>query len=156
MATPTYPTGGSTLVNIGGTTGLSDKHQKRTVQKFEYDVSTFTGTTAQSINLIAIPAFTQLDFIQAIVVTSLTLSGTPSISVGDTANTTLFVNGASTLTAGTVLTEATTTNPLKFYSALNYIVLTITGSSTFPGTGLIRFVVGLTDCTRDQAMQIQA
>jgi hypothetical protein len=154
MAAPTYPTGTSTLVNIGGTTGLSSKHLPRVTQKFEYDVSTFTGTTGQALNLIAIPAFTQLDSIQVIVVNALTLSGTPSISVGDTANSTLFVNGASTLTAGTVLTQATTTNPLKFYSALNYIVLTITGSSVFPGTGLLRFVVTMTDCTRDAPMVV--
>lgn len=155
MATPTYPTGGSAIQAIGGVSGISNKHQPRCVQKFQYDVSTFTGTTGQSINLIAIPAFTQLDFVQAVIVTSLTVSGTSSISLGDTANTTLFVNAAATLTAGTVLTEATTTNPLKFYSALNYLVLTITGSSTFPGTGIIRFVVGLTDCTADAPMVTQ-
>lgn len=152
MTVPTYATGLSTPFR-GGTTGFSNKHQPGlVVQKIDYDVSLFTGTTTQSINIMTIPAFSTLQSLQVIVVTALTLSGTPTVNVGDTSDRALFVAAASTLTAGTVLTQALTTNPLKFYAAADKLTLSLTGATIFPGTGLIRFVVGLIDCTRDAPM----
>lgn len=155
MAATTFATGLSTGL-IGGTAGLSSKDPKRLVQKFEYDISTFTGTTGQAINLMNIPAMTQIDFLQVIIKTALTTTGTPSFSVGDIANSTLYVSAYSTQTANSVATQAVTTNPLKFYATADKLALTLTGSSTFPGTGVLRFVVGMTDCTVDSPMTTQS
>lgn len=157
MAAATYATGYSTPV-VGGTTGLSNKHQPGVVvQKYAYDTSTFTGTTGQSLNIMTIPAKTSLVFLQVLIgATALTLAGTPSVSVGDSGNTTLYVNAASTFTAGLALTQAVTTNPLKYYASADKLTLTLTGASTFPGVGVIHFTVGFVDNTYDLAMTTQS
>lgn len=139
----------------GGTAGFSNQHLGGAlVQKFQYDISAFTGATGDQVYLMALPAFTQINWIQAIVVTAVSVGSGPGISLGDTGSATRYVNAASTLTAGTVLTQAVTTNPLKFYSAADQLLLKIAGG-TLPGTGLIRFVICLSDCTADAPMTTQ-
>jgi hypothetical protein len=152
MTAATYATGYSTPI-VGGTTGLSNKHMPVCIQKYAFDTSTFTGTTTQSLNIMTIPAKTALIFLEVLIgAAALTLAGTPAVSVGDSGNTTLYVNAASTFTAGLALTQAVTTMPLKYYSTADKLTLTLTGGSTFPGTGIIHFTVGFIDCNYDLAM----
>lgn len=155
MTTPTFGTGGSTAL-VGGSTGLSNKHQPLCIQKLQFNTANFLGTTTQSNKLMIFPAFTMVAFMEVIIgPVALTLSGTPSVSVGDSTSNTLYVNAASTFTANLALTQAITTNPLNVYTAANYLTITLTGGSTFPGTGLINFTIGLVDCTSDSPMSVQ-
>lgn len=153
MTAATYATGYSTPI-VGGTTGLSNKHQPGLIiQKYAFDTSTFTGTTTQSLNIMTIPAKTALVFLSVLIgASALTLAGAPAVSVGDSGNTTLYVNAASTFTAGLALTQAVTTLPLKYYATADKLTLTLTGGSTFPGTGVIHFTAGFVDCGYDLAM----
>lgn len=136
--------------------GLSGK-QYRYVQKFEVDLSLYTFTTGQSIYLMPIPAYTQVDFMYVQNATALSLSSTPSYSVGDTGSNTRFVSGYTTMTAAAVATQALTVNPLLAYGATSdKLLLTLTaGGGITPATGIIRFVIGLTDITRDAPMTTQ-
>lgn len=156
MTTPTYATGhGATAPFIGGYStnqGLPDKKIDRSVV-FEYDLSTFPGATTQSVALMTIPAFTQIDTIQVINPTAIASGNT--VSIGDSAATTTYVNAATPTTVNTVLTQAITTNPLKFYAAADTLNLTLTNSS-LPTTGILRFVIKLTDCSRNAKMTTQA
>jgi len=156
MTTPTYATGkGATAPTFGGYTtaaGLPDKKLSRSVE-FEYDLSTFTGTTGQSVALMTLPAFTQVDGIQVIVQTAVASGNT--ISVGDSSSTTLYVSGATPTTVGTVLTQAITTNPLKFYGATADTLNVTVTNSTLPTTGVLRFIVKLTDMSRNAIMTVQ-
>ena len=156
MTTPTFATGGSTAL-VGGTTGLSNKHQPLCIQKIQYNVANFPGTTGQSIKLMNIPAFTMVAFLEVVIgPVALTLSNTPSVSVGDSTSNTLYVNAASTFTANLALTQAITTNPLNIYTAANYLTLTLTAGTIFPGTGLINFTIGLVDVSADAPMTTQS
>lgn len=156
MTTPTYATGfGTTAPTFGGTAanqGLPDKKIRRSAV-FEYNLASFTGTTGQSVALMSIPAFTQIDSIQVINPTAVASGNT--ISVGDSAATTTYVSGATPTTANTVLTQAITTNPLKFYAAADTLNVTVT-NATLPTTGILRFVVNFTDCSRNVRMTTQS
>lgn len=154
MTAPTYATGLSTAI-YGGTSGLSNKHQPLCIQKFQYNVANFTGTTGQSVALINIPANTMVAFLEVYIQTALTFTGTPSVKVGDGTAIDTFVASDATLTAGHVYTQAITTNPLIYYSTANKLNLTLTAGSIFPGTGVLQFVIGLVDCTADAPMTTQ-
>lgn len=136
---------------VGGLTGISNKHLPVCHQKFEYDLSTFTGATADQAYLIAIPAKTILLGLQAELVTATT--GVTRFDLGDTSSATLYVNNHATFTAGSVMTQAVTTNPLKYYATADKLLLKITG---VPATGTLRFGVTWIDNTRDQPMTVQS
>ncbi len=156
MTTPTFGTGAPNPL-VGGSSGLSNKHTPLCIQKIQFNTANFVGTTGQSNKLMIIPAFTMLAFLEVVIgPVALTLSNTPSVSVGDSTSNTLFVNAASTFTANLALTQAITTNPLKMYTAADYLTLTLTAGTIFPGTGLINFTIGLVDCTADAPMTVQS
>lgn len=137
---------------VGGLTGISNKHMPVCLQKFEYDISTFAGASADQAYLIAIPAKTIILGLQAELVTA-----TASVSrfdLGDTGSATLYVSNAATFTAGYVMTQAVTTNPLKYYATADKLLLKITYSGTLSGT--LRFSVLWADNTRDAPMSVQA
>lgn len=117
------------------------------------DVTAGTFVSADQYVAIALPAFTTLVGLQAICVTALSLGAGAAVSIGDTGSGTRFVNGASTLTAGTVLTQAVTANPLKFYSAGDQLLITITGATI--ASGVLRLVITVGDYTRNQDMTVQ-
>lgn len=117
------------------------------------DVTAGTFVSADQYVAIALPAFTELKALQAICVTALSLGAGAAISIGDTGSGTRFVNGASTLTAGTVLTQAVTTNPLKFYSVGDQLLISITGATI--ATGVLRLIIVVGDMTRNQDMTVQ-
>lgn len=156
MTAPTFATGfGTANPFIGGVAtnaGLPDKKLRRS-ESFEYNLASFTGTTGQSIVLMNIPAHTQIDSIQVINPTAVASGNT--ISVGDSTSTTLYVNGATPTTANTVLTQAITTNPLNYYKVVDELVLTVT-NATLPTTGILRFVINMTDCSRNIKMTTQS
>jgi hypothetical protein len=135
----------------GGTSGVSNKHLGVAIQKFEYDLSTFTGASADQAYLIAIPAKTILLGLQAELVTATT--GVTRFDLGDTSSATLFVSNHATFTAGSVMTQAVTTNPLKYYATADKLLLKITG---VPATGTLRFLTLMVDATRDAPMTTQS
>lgn len=142
----------TTIPLIGGTVGISNKHLPVCHQKFEYDISTFTGVTTDQAYLIAIPAKTILLGLQAELVTATT--SVTRFDLGDTSSATIFVSNAATFTAGYVMTQAVTTNPLKYYATADKLLLKITFSGTLAGT--LRFGVTWIDNTRDAPMTTQA
>ncbi len=156
MTTPTYATGhGATAPAYGGYTtaaGLPDKKIRRSAE-FEYDLSTFPGTTGQSVALMTIPAFTQIDSVQVLNVTAIPSGVT--ISVGDSVANATYVSGNTPTTANTVLTQALTVNPLNFYKAADTLTLTVT-TSTLPTSGILRFMINMTDFSRNTIMAVQA
>lgn len=152
MTTATYATGLSTPI-IGGTTGISNKHMPVCIQKFQYDVSTFTGTTAQSVALITIPARTMVLFLN-VTTTALSYTNSPSFRVGDGTAYDTYVTADSTVTAHNA-TIAITTCPLKFYLTADKLNLTLTAGTVFPGTGVISFTLGWVDCSLDAPMTVQ-
>lgn len=163
MTAPTYATGqGVTAPRFGGSglntasvaiAGLPDTKRKRTVS-FVVDLSTFTGTTGQTMSLMHFPPFTQIDSLQAFVSTAVASGNT--ISIGDNTATTTFVSGATPTTVNTVLTQAITTNPIIFYgSAGNDLGITIT-NATLPTTGKLTVTVNMTDCSTETPMTVQS
>jgi hypothetical protein len=153
MATYTaYKKGGATLIGVG-------QSQPQLVIKHEIDLAkVIAGSNNQpaialasndKLTIMTIPALFQLDSLQAICQTALVLGSSPAISVGDSSSDTIFVNAASTLTAGTILTQAVTTNPLKTYATADALNLKVTGGSAATATGIIRFVIRGTDLSRD-------
>jgi hypothetical protein len=111
---------------------------------------------ADQVVVQTIPAFTILLGIQA-VITTLVDSSTTRIDLGDSSSATLFVNNYTTpFTAGSVLTQATTTNPLKFYTAADQLLLKLTGTYTTSSKGAIRFVVITMDGSADPISTTQS
>lgn len=142
----------NTTPTVGGTSGLSSKHQNCiNKQVFEYDLTTFTGASADQQYLIALPAYTSIAYLQVIVKTACT--GVTRLDLGDNGSATRFISNAATFTAGLVLTQAITTMPLITYTTADKLLLKIT---TAPTAGVLRFVVGLIDCGADSPMTVQA
>lgn len=117
------------------------------------DVTAGTFVSADQYVAIALPAFTSIVGLQAICVTALSLGAGARIDIGDSSAATTFVNNATTLTASTVLTQAVTTNPLKFYSAGDQLLIKITGATI--ASGILRLVIQVGDMTRNQDMTVQ-
>ena len=155
---------------IGGTAqnpvGITGKNL-RYVQKLQINLATvgtvynpnypsgFTPAASDIYYVTPIPAFVQMDFIQAYNVTTLSgVSAPTAINLGDSGSQTRYVNGYSTMTANSVWTQAITTNPLKLYTASDKLLLQLTGG-TGPYTGTIQLILGYTDCTSDSPMTTQ-
>lgn len=120
------------------------------------DVTAGTFVSADQYVVMALPRYTQIQSIQATCVTALSLGAGARIDLGDlTANSaTFYVSNATTLTAGTTLTQAVTTNPLYYYgAAADQLLLKITGATI--ATGILRIAIVVADLTRNQAMTVQ-
>ena len=111
--------------------------------------------TGSQIPLMQLPANMALVGLQAIVTTAFDAS-TSTLSIGDGASGTRYVSGASTLTAGTVLTQAVTTNPLRFYATADQLLLTLNGTYTTASVGALRFVAVFYDASADPISTTQA
>lgn len=121
------------------------------------DVTAGTFVSADQYVVMSLPKHTCLQSLQAICHTALVLGSGARIDIGDkTANSaTYYVSNATTLTAGTVLTQAITANPMYFYGAADdQLLLKITGTGI--ATGILRLVIVVADFTRNQAAQVSA
>lgn len=114
------------------------------INKIENGTNNVTAVAlgaADSVVVMTIPANTVLLGVQAIVTIGVDTS-TTRIDLGDTGSATRFVNNYTTpYTVGSVLTQALTTNPLKFYTAADQLLLKLTGTYTTSSVGAIRFVI---------------
>lgn len=111
------------------------------------DMVTAGLVTTDEVNAIIIPADTLLEDMQVeIVDASLSLGAGARIDVGDSTADTTYVNNATTLTLGTMLTIATQT---KYYAATDTITVKVTGG-TIASVGTIRIVAKVSDYSRNQ------
>lgn len=154
--------GANVTGGVGGTaqfaSGLTGKQYTYT-QKFQVNLATvgtvyntlyptgFTYAAGDSLYLMQLPAFTQVNSLQVFNYTAISTAPT-SFSVGDTGSGTRYVSAFTTFTVNTVWTQAVTTNPLHFYAANDKLLLLMTGG-TAPYVGTIQFVINMTDSTAD-------
>lgn len=111
---------------------------------------------ADSLAVQQFPAGTILLGVQAIVTIGID-SSTTRIDLGDANTATRYVSNYTTpYTAGSVLTQALTTNPLRFYSAADALLLKLTGTYTTASVGAIRFVVYTLDGSADPISTTQS
>lgn len=162
VLTSAWQKGGS-----GATGGVGIGNLELPVSTIKYDIDinkVLNGTnnipataiaTGSQIPMLPLPANTILLGLQAIVVTAFDAS-TTSLSIGDGGSGTRFVNAASSLTAGTVLTQAVTTNPLRFYSTADTLLLTLNGTYTTASIGKLRIVAIVADATADPIATTQS
>jgi len=118
------------------------------------NVSAITLASGDAVVVQQIPANTILLGLQ--VICTITDTGSSTVSVGDSGSATRYVNAASTPTAGTVLTQATTTNPLRFYSTADTLRLTLNGTYTTASKGAYLFVVYTMDASPDPISTTQS
>ncbi len=147
MTTPTYATltGNMTYGGTGQPTkGIG---RQRTVLQASFDIATFVadgGLTTQSIQLVNVPANSEVVMHQVWNAIALSLGSGPAISIGDSASNTQWVSANSTVTANTYATIANTT---KAYTAADFITATITGGTL--ATGRVVVFYELLDLTED-------
>lgn len=133
----------------GGTSGEAVGGQILRLMTHEINLADVasTVTTGGYATIVNIPDNTYFQFIQAEVVTTLALDSGSSqrVDIGDVADDDQFVSNATTLTAGTILTLATSTgSETAVYGTSETIRLKLTGDKLAGGTanatGIIRFV----------------
>lgn len=113
-------------------------------------------SSGDAIAIQNFPAGTILLGLQAVITTTLDTS-TTSFVIGDAASTNRYTTTYTTpFTAGSVITQALTTNPLRFYSAADNLLITLTGTYTTASKGAIRFVVYTLDASADPISTTQA
>lgn len=150
----------------GGPLGVGNSQLPLSASKNVLDINKIMNGTnnitaialgaADQVVVQTIPANTILVGLQAIVTIGIDTS-TTRIDLGDTGSATRFVSNYTTpFTAGSVLTQAVTTNPLKFYTAADQILLKLTGTYTTSSVGAIRFVVYTLDASADAISTTQA
>lgn len=129
------------------------------INKIENGTNNITAVAlgaADSVVVMTIPANTVVLGIQAVVTIGID-SSTTRIDLGDTGSATRFVSNYTTpLTAGSVLTQAVTTNPLRFYSTADTLLLKLTGTYTTSSVGAIRFVVWTLNALADPISTTQS
>lgn len=112
--------------------------------------------TGDALVIQQMPAGTILLGLQAIITTTLDTS-TTSLIIGDAASTNRYTTAYTTpYTAGSVITQASTINPLRFYATADRLLITLTGTYTTASQGAIRFVVYTMDATADPISTTQA
>jgi hypothetical protein len=118
------------------------------------NVAAITLASGDSVVVQTIPANTIVLGLQVIV--TITDAESSTVSVGDSGSATRYVNAASTLTAGTVLTQALTTNPLHYYAAADTLRIQFNGTYTTSSTGAYRFTIWTLDATADPISTTQS
>jgi hypothetical protein len=121
------------------------------------DATAGNFTSTDQYLIMSIPQYTAIQSIQAICETAIVLGAGARLDIGDkTANSaTFYVNNATTLTAGTVLTQAQTGNPLYFYgAAADQLLLKVTSGSPLVATGVLHVIVNVCDMTDDKPTTI--
>jgi hypothetical protein len=150
----------------GGPIAVGNAPQAVSVGKHVIDLNVIlNGTnnvTAQALNtgdaiaVVNFPAGTVLLGLQAIITTTLDTS-TTSLVIGDAGSTNRYTTAYTTpYTAGSVITQASTVNPLRFYSTQDSLLLTLTGTYTTASKGAIRFVWWTLDGSADPISTTQA
>lgn len=132
---------------IGGTTGVSSG---QSVSRTFYhiidiaDAITKGGAlaSADKVTVFTPDIDTYIELLRVEAVTTLDLGTTPRLDVGDGSSDTLFVNNATTVTAGTDFTIATVG---KLYTAAGSIFAKLSNASGTIATGKLRFVFRVTD-----------
>jgi hypothetical protein len=138
-----------TNLAIGGTVNTSFGQKTPQVVSHEIDIATAIANglnTTEFVVVLNIPAHTHVQLYNATVVNALSLGSGARIDIGDSGSATRFVNNATTLTAGTNLTLAASE---RYYATADTLRLTVTGATL--ASGLLRFTIGLVDCTRNAA-----
>lgn len=138
-----------TTLAIGGTVNTSFGQKTPQTISHEIDIATAVTkglATTEHVVVINIPAHTHVQVYNATVVNALSLGAGARIDIGDSTSDTRFVNNATILTAGTNLTLALGE---AYYATANTLRLKVTGGTI--ASGLIRFTIGLVDCTRNTA-----
>lgn len=154
----TGATGGP--AGLGNTmTGVNISKTVIDINKIENGTNNITAVAlgaADSVVVQKFPAGTLLVGLQAIITTTVDTS-TTRIDLGDGASATRFVSNYTTpYTAGSVLTQAVTTNPLFFYSTADNLLLKLTGTYTTASAGAIRFVIMTVDASADPISTTQS
>lgn len=120
------------------------------------NVAPIALATGDALVIQNMPAGTILLGFQAIITTTLDTS-TTSLVIGDAGSTNRYVTAYTTpYTAGSVLPQALTTNPLRFYSTADNLLITLTGTYTTATQGAIRFVVITADGSADPISTTQS
>jgi hypothetical protein len=138
-----------TKLAIGGTTNVAFPMTINNIIKHEIDIAEAVAAgllTTEKVRITSLPEDTFLTLYQVEVINALSLGAGARIDIGDSSSDTLFVNNATTLTAGTNLTIAT---QAKLYTAADNLQLKVTGGTL--ATGRLRFVFGVIDTTRAKA-----
>ena len=138
-----------TTLAIGGTVNTSFGQKTPQTVSHEIDIATAVSrglATTEYVVAINIPAHTHLQLYNATVVNALSLGAGARIDIGDSADDDRFVTNATTLTAGTNLTLAVGE---RYYATADTLRIKVTGGTI--ASGLIRFTIGLVDCTRNPA-----
>lgn len=135
----TYRAGGSSNTAYGKNSGQIIKHEIRMA-----DVVTAGAASADKFTVVTVPADTYVEVLDIEVVDA-ALGGVTRVDVGDSSSDTLFVNNASTVTSGTNFTIATVG---KLYTSADAVNLKLTTGTAFSATGVVRFVLRLSDCSR--------
>ena len=134
----TYRAGSATNVTYGKNNVQVIKPEIRMT-----DVVTAGAATGDKFTVITIPADTYVEIMDVEAVDA-TLGGVTRVDLGDSSSDTLFINNGATFTAGFNYTIATVG---KLYTSADALNLKLTG--TFTAAGVVRFVIRLTDCSRD-------
>jgi len=150
----------------GGPLGVGNSPLPITVSKTVIDLNKIINgtnnvaaqaiTTGDAIAIQNFPAGTVLLGLQAVITTTLDTS-TTSLVIGDAGSTNRYTTAYTTpYTAGSVITQALTTNPLRFYSTADNLLITLTGTYTTATQGAIRFVVYTLDASADPIATTQS
>lgn len=135
-----------TTLALGGTSNIGTGFGTSELYVHEIDIADAVAAglaTTEDVKVLNFPADCFFELLQVEVVTALSLGAGARIDLGDSSSDTLYVNNATTLTAGTNLTIATGS---KLYTAANTLDLKVTGGTI--ATGVLRFVFRMSDTSR--------
>ena len=143
MATHTYLSKGDTAKHsVGNNSSL------RRIQH-QVDFSDLVSyVSEEQIKVFDIPADSALLFLDVEILTAITSDGsTETLEVGDSSNDDVLVAGETTVTAGTVATQAVTTMPLARYSTADAIYCSVASTDITNLAGKIQVTAVLCDCS---------
>lgn len=145
-----------TTLAKGGTSGVAG--ETITVRRWEHEIDIASAVTAglattDYVVVVNIPANTYFTVEQVEVVTALSLGAGARIDLGDSGSATVFVNNATTLTAGTDLTIASRTGNASngaVYTSADTLRCKVTGGTI--ASGKLRFVGTIMSAARNAPM----
>jgi hypothetical protein len=120
-------------------------------ERIAYDVSHFITvayTDTTSTTLIPLPVGTLVNNVYVHVATNWNSGTAATLSVGDTASATQFINAVNLLAAGTKEYLAPASSNKVQVSAAQYLVVTLTVSGTAATAGALGIGVNIVDITK--------
>jgi hypothetical protein len=120
-------------------------------ERIAYDVSHFITvayTDTTSTTLIPLPVGTLVNNVYVHVATNWNSGTLATLSVGDTASATQFINAVNLLAAGTKEYLAPASSNKVQVSAAQYLVVTLTVSGTAATAGALGIGVNIVDITK--------